>query len=207
MLKQRWTNFISTPMFAGWLFGNVPGKHSQWGAIQVKLHLKIYFHCTSSNETSKITHIRHSTKTPLDSCLSVLVKLYNICGYKILTGFCFKVVNKLKQLVKKRRRRRVQDSIRRLGWIIFANIKTAWNAPCQMFERILNTTLIICTEVYLQESCRCKSKDKVYCNTRVSTQVNTNQHESDTNQHESTRVRNKSTRVQHESKISLDHIK
>ena len=37
--------------------------------------------------------------------------------------------------------------------------------------------------------------DKVYSNTRVSTQVNTNQHESDTSQHESTRVRHKSTRI------------
>ena len=37
--------------------------------------------------------------------------------------------------------------------------------------------------------------DKVYSNTRVSTQVNTSQHESDTSQHESTRVRHKSTRI------------
>ena len=58
---------------------------TRWkGKIWVKL--KIYFHCASPTETSKITQIRHSTKSPLDSCLSVLVKFYNICGYKILTG-------------------------------------------------------------------------------------------------------------------------
>ena len=52
---------------------------------------KIYFHCTSSNETSNVTQILYSSKTPLDSYLSVLIQLYNICEYKILTGFCFKV--------------------------------------------------------------------------------------------------------------------
>ena len=54
-------------------------------------------------------------KTPLDSCLSVLVKLYKICGYKILTGFCFKGVNKLREFLKKRGRRRIQDPVKRLG--------------------------------------------------------------------------------------------
>ena len=41
---------------------------------------------------------------------------------------------------------------------------------------------------------------QVYSNTRVPTQVNTNQHETDTSQHESTRVRHESTRVRHKSR-------
>ena len=41
--------------------------------------------------------------------------------------------------------------------------------------------------------------DQTYSNTRVPTQGNTNQHESDTIQHKSTRVRHESTRVWHES--------
>ena len=52
------------------------------------------FHCTSSSEISKVTQILYPPKTPLDSCLSVTVKLYNIYWYTILTGFCFKGVNK-----------------------------------------------------------------------------------------------------------------
>ena len=52
---------------------------------------------------------------PLNSYLNVLVKLYNICGYKILTRFCFKGVNKLRELLKKRGRRRIQDPVKRLG--------------------------------------------------------------------------------------------
>ena len=78
------------------------------------------------------------------------------------------------------------------------------------------------------------SEDQVYSNTRVSTRVNTsqhestqvntnqhepemNQHESDTSQHESTQVQHESTQInssptrvntnQHESKTSLDHKK
>ena len=50
-----------------------------------------------SNEISKITQIRHPPKMPLDSCPSVLVKLYNMCINKILTGFCVKDVNKLRE--------------------------------------------------------------------------------------------------------------
>ena len=41
--------------------------------------------------------------------------------------------------------------------------------------------------------------DQVYSDTRVPTQVNTNQHESDTNQHESNTSQHESTRVWHES--------
>ena len=50
-----------------------------------------------------------------------------------------------------------------------------------------------------------KMIDQFYSNTRVSTRVNTNQHESDTSQHESTRVQHESTqstRVQHKSNKS-----
>ena len=41
--------------------------------------------------------------------------------------------------------------------------------------------------------------DKVYSNTRVPTQVNTNQHESDTSQHESNTSQQESDTSQHES--------
>ena len=77
-------------------------------------------------------------------------------------------------------------------------------------------------------------EDQVYSNTRVSTRINTSQHEltqvntnqlesdtyqhkSDTNQHESLRAQHESTQIntsptrvntnQHESKTSLDHKK
>ena len=43
-----------------------------------------------------------------------------------------------------------------------------------------------------------KYSDQVYSNTRVPTQVNTNQHESDTNQHESHTSQHESTRVRHD---------
>ena len=46
---------------------------------------------------------------------------------------------------------------------------------------------------------RTSGNDQVYSNTRVSTQVNTSQHESDTNQHESDTSQHESTRVWHES--------
>ena len=52
----------------------------------------------------KSTRIRHCPKTPLDSCLSVLLKLYNSCGYRILTGFCFKGIKKLRKFLNKRGR-------------------------------------------------------------------------------------------------------
>ena len=92
---------------------------------------KIYFHCTSSNETSKITQIRHSLKMPLDSCIRVLVKLCNFFGYKILAGFCFRSVNRLREFLKKRGRRHIQDLAKRLGWTIFIKIKTTWTKVLQ----------------------------------------------------------------------------
>ena len=64
------------------------------------------------------------SKTPLDRYLSVLVKLCNICGYKILTGFCFKDANKLREFLKKKGRRHIQDLVKRLRLIIFVEIKT-----------------------------------------------------------------------------------
>ena len=60
---------------------------------------------------------------PSSSCLSVLVRLYNICGNKILTGFCFKRLNKLREFLKKRVLRCIQDPVKRLEWIIFVKIK------------------------------------------------------------------------------------
>ena len=65
--------------------------------------MKIYLHDISSNETSKITPIRHFAKTYLDSCLSILVKLYNTCGCKILTWFYFKGANKLRKFFEEKR--------------------------------------------------------------------------------------------------------
>ena len=44
--------------------------------------------------------------------------------------------------------------------------------------------------------------DQVYSDTRVPTQVNTNQHESDTNQHESNTSQHESTRVNTTKKLS-----
>ena len=46
--------------------------------------------------------------------------------------------------------------------------------------------------------CSC-NLDQVYSNTRVPTQVNTNQHESDTNQHKSNTSQHESTGARHES--------
>ena len=59
----------------------------------------------------------------------------------------------------------------------------------------------ICEKKFYQSrvySCM-HNKDQVYSNTRVPTQVSTNQHEPNTSQHESTQVRHESTRVRHES--------
>ena len=52
--------------------------------------------------------------------------------------------------------------------------------------------------------------DQVYSNTRVSTRVNSSQHELARVQHESTPINTSPTQVntnQHESKTSLDHKK
>ena len=76
-LKNRWANVNSTPCLLGICGVEV---------YNLSKISKIYFHCISSNETSKITIIRHSPKTPLDSCISFFVKLYNIFEYKILAG-------------------------------------------------------------------------------------------------------------------------
>ena len=92
------------------------------------LHFISYF----CNETSKITRIRHSLKTPLDSCLSVLLKLYNVCGYKTLTRFFFRGVNKLRKFLKKRGQRHIQDPVKLLrDDFFFVKIKTAWNKFCK----------------------------------------------------------------------------
>ena len=135
-LKQRWANVTSTSC----LLGNCLEKYQEnihnWvEGYNLSKITKIYFNCTSTNETSKVTQICHYPKTPLDSCISVLVKLYNIFGYKILTGFCFRRVNKLREFLKKRGRRHIQGLVKRLEWIIFIKIKQlepkfCKNVPC-----------------------------------------------------------------------------
>ena len=132
-LKQRWANVTSTPC----LLGNCLEKYQEnihnWveGYNLSKIR-KIYFNCTSTNETSKITQIPNHPK--MDSCISVLVKLYNIFGYKILTGFCFRGVNKLREFLKKRGRRHIQDLVKRLEWIIFIKIKITWTSFVRTFH-------------------------------------------------------------------------
>ena len=101
-LKQRLTNAIYTPCVCRLIIWKCTRKTLSMGCNLNKIYLKICFHCTSSNKTSKITKICHSPKTSLGRCLSVLVKFYSICGYKILTGFFFKGVNKSKKLLKKK---------------------------------------------------------------------------------------------------------
>ena len=46
-----------------------------------------------------------------------------------------------------------------------------------------------------------KERDQLYPNTRVPTQLNTNQHDSTRAQHESTRVRHESTQVSKSKKV------
>ena len=126
-LKQRWGNVTSTRCLLGNCLETYQENiHHGVEGYNLSKITKVYFHCTSSNETSKITQISHSPKTPLDSCISVLLKLYNIFGYTILTGFCFWGVNKLREFLKKRGRRHIQDLVKRLGWIIFIKIKATW---------------------------------------------------------------------------------
>ena len=107
-LKQRWANVISTPCLLGnYLETSQQNIHSGVEWYNLSKITKSYFHCTSSNEISKIAQICHYPKTPLDSCISVLVKLNNIFGYKVLTGFCFWGVSKLREFLKKRGRRHI----------------------------------------------------------------------------------------------------
>ena len=126
-LKQRWANVTSTPCLLGNCLKTYQENiHNRVEGYNLSKNTKVYFHCTSSNETSKSTQISHSRKTPLDSCISVLLKLCNIFGYTILTGYCFRGVNKLREFLKKRGRRHIQDLVKRLGWIIFIKIKATW---------------------------------------------------------------------------------
>ena len=126
-LKQRWANVTSTPCLLGNCLKTYQENiHNRVEGYNLSKNTKVYFHCTSSNETSKSTQISHSRKTPLDSCISVLLKLCNIFGYTILTGYCFRGVNKLREFLKKRGRRHIQDPVKRLGWIIFIKIKVTW---------------------------------------------------------------------------------
>ena len=82
-LKQRWANVTSTPNLLGNCLETYQENiHNGVEGRSLSKITKIYFHCTSSNETSKSTQIRHYSKTPLDSCISVLVKLYNSFGLK-----------------------------------------------------------------------------------------------------------------------------
>ena len=56
----------------------------------------------------------------------IFYPLYNICGFKILIGYCFKDV-----IIKERGRKRIQDPVKRLGWIIFLKIKTIRRNFCK----------------------------------------------------------------------------
>ena len=94
---------IYTPCVCRLIVWKCTRKILSMGCNLNKIYLKICFHCTSSNKTSKITKICHSPKTSLGRCLSVLVKFYSICGYKILTAFFFKGVNKFKKIVEEKR--------------------------------------------------------------------------------------------------------
>ena len=115
-LKQRLANVISSPCLLGNCLETYKKNiHNRVEGYSLSKITKICFHCTSSNETSKITKIHHSAKTPLDSWISVFVKLCNIFGYKILTGFYFRGVNKLREFLKKRVMRHIHDQVKRLG--------------------------------------------------------------------------------------------
>ena len=161
MLKQRWTNVIS-PCVCGVIVWKRSRKTFVMWCNLSKITPENLFSWHFIKWNILDYQICYSPKTPLHSCLRVLVKLHNICGHKILTGFCFKGASKLRKFLKKRSRRHIQDPVKCLRWIIFVKIKATWNkfrknTPCYIFERVFKTTLIIYTEVYLQESCRCKS--------------------------------------------------
>ena len=67
-LKQRLANVISSPCLLGNCLETYKESiHNRVEGYSLSKITKICFHRTSSNETSKITKIRHSPKTPLDS--------------------------------------------------------------------------------------------------------------------------------------------
>ena len=60
----------------------------------------------------------------------------------------------------------------------------------------MHMTLICEKKFYRSRVYSCMhNKDQVYSNTRVPTQVSTNQHEPNTSQHESTRINTSQTRI------------
>ena len=134
-MKHCWADVTSTSCLLGNCLETYKETiHNGVKGYNLSKITKIFFHCASPNETSKITQIRHSPKTPLDCCISVFVEHYNIFGYKILTGFCFRGVNKLREFLKKRGRRHIQDLVKRLGWIIFIKIKITWTSFVRTFH-------------------------------------------------------------------------
>ena len=135
-MKHCWADVTSTSCLLGNCLETYKETiHNGVKGYNLSKITKIFFHCASPNETSKITQIRHSPKTPLDCCISVFVEHYNIFGYKILTGFCFRGVNKLREFLKKRGRRHIQGLVKRLKWLIFIKVKQlepkfCKNVPC-----------------------------------------------------------------------------
>ena len=72
----------------------------------------------------------------------------------------------------------------------------------QPFRRGVNFNYVrinFSSQYCLKTSFDVQKVDQVYSNTRVPTQVNTNQHESDTSQHESNTSQHESTQARHES--------
>ena len=64
--------------------------------------------------------------------------------------------------------------------------------PFKEYHEILNDNYFNCKKCFNSLS---KNLDQVYSNTRISTQLNTSQHESTRVRHESIRVRHESTRI------------
>ena len=134
MLKQRWTNVIS-PCVCGVIVWKRSRKTFVMWCNLSKITPENLFSWHFIKWNIQDYQICYSPKTLLHSCLRVLVKLHNICGHKILTGFCFKGASKLRKFLKKRSRRHIQDPVKCLRWIIFVKIKATWNkfrknAPC-----------------------------------------------------------------------------
>ena len=91
-LKQRRTNVISTPCLEGNCLETYQENiHNGVEGCNLSKVAKFIFISLYLMKPPKLSKSFIPPKTPMHSCLSVLVKLYNICGYKIRRGFCFKV--------------------------------------------------------------------------------------------------------------------
>ena len=113
MLKQRWTNVISAPFVCRVIVWKRTTKTFTIGCNLRKITsanlFLLHFINYVCNVTSKITLICHSPKPLCIVASSILLKLYNVLGYKTLTWFCFKDVNKF---FKKRSQRRIKDPVK-----------------------------------------------------------------------------------------------